>query len=349
MKILVCGDVHWSTYSSIVRSRGDKYSKRLDNLIKSVNWVEEQARVRECEKIVYLGDFFDKPELTAEEISALKEIIWSDNIQHTILVGNHELGLHNAKYNSAQLFNLLPNFEVIDSPRLDVTYGAMYLYLPYIFEEDRKNINYYINDALRNCFITQEVKGVYIFSHNDLQISYAGFMNKDGFTVEDVDKSSTLFINGHLHNGSQFSNKGINLGNLTGQNFSENAFDYDHRVIILNINGPEYTKQYLCNPHAFNFYKVDYNDEKDLSHIVQQNAIVSFRCKSSKIQELKELIKNFEIIIEYRITSIPDVSNVNETKIKELTQVDHIRSFKEYIKGKLDNTDILDSELQMLN
>ena len=41
MKIGVVGDVHWCAYSSILRSRGNKYSIRIENLIKSVNWAEE--------------------------------------------------------------------------------------------------------------------------------------------------------------------------------------------------------------------------------------------------------------------------------------------------------------------
>ena len=349
MKIAICGDVHWSAYSSIVRTRGEKYSSRLHNLINSVNWFEITAVNNGCDKIVYLGDFFDKPELTAEEISALKEITWASNIEHIILVGNHELGLHTAKYNSAQLFNLLPNFRIISEPELDVSFGAMFLYLPYIFEEDRKTIGEYIDSLLSNTFITQEVKNVYVFSHNDLQINYAGFQNKDGFTVEDVDKSCNLFINGHLHNGSQFSKKGFNLGNLTGQNFSEDALEYDHRIYLLTINGQEFFGKYIVNPYAYNFYKINYESKKDLARIVQENDIVNFKCKTSQVQELRELIKQCDNIVEYRITTIPDVLNVDETKIKELTQVDHIKSFKEYIKSKLDNTSVLDSELQMLN
>ena len=38
MKILCVGDVHWSQNSSILRSRGEYYSTRLQNLIASVNW-----------------------------------------------------------------------------------------------------------------------------------------------------------------------------------------------------------------------------------------------------------------------------------------------------------------------
>ena len=48
VNILLAGDVHWSSYSSIVRRRGQKYSKRLENLINSVNWIEEQAEQKQC-------------------------------------------------------------------------------------------------------------------------------------------------------------------------------------------------------------------------------------------------------------------------------------------------------------
>ena len=40
---LIVGDVHWSEYSSIYRKRGTKFSKRLENLINTVNWIEETA------------------------------------------------------------------------------------------------------------------------------------------------------------------------------------------------------------------------------------------------------------------------------------------------------------------
>ena len=43
MKICCFGDTHWSEYSSILRSMGEKYSTRLENLIKSVNWVFDIA------------------------------------------------------------------------------------------------------------------------------------------------------------------------------------------------------------------------------------------------------------------------------------------------------------------
>ena len=65
MRFLIFGDVHWSTYGSIVRSRGDKYSTRLEYLISSMNWVEKLAQTNKCDSIIGLGDFFDHSEFSA--------------------------------------------------------------------------------------------------------------------------------------------------------------------------------------------------------------------------------------------------------------------------------------------
>ena len=70
-KILICGDIHFSTYSSILRKRGEFYSERLENLLWSINWVEKTAEDNKCNRIIYLGDFFDKASLDSEELTAL--------------------------------------------------------------------------------------------------------------------------------------------------------------------------------------------------------------------------------------------------------------------------------------
>ena len=62
MRVLIVGDVHWSSYSSIIRKRGTEYSKRLENCINSINWVEEKAEEYKCDKVIYLGDLFDQAE-----------------------------------------------------------------------------------------------------------------------------------------------------------------------------------------------------------------------------------------------------------------------------------------------
>ena len=115
MKILFVGDVHWSTYSSIVRSRGNHFSKRLENLIASMNFVESIADKYQCDEEIFLGDFFDKPDLNAEEISALSEIEWSHypRIRHFI-VGNHESGIASLVYSSTKSLQFKNNDIILD-------------------------------------------------------------------------------------------------------------------------------------------------------------------------------------------------------------------------------------------
>lgn len=76
MKIGVVGDIHFSQYSSIVRSRGDKFSTRLENCIQSINWAESIMDKLGCNIKVYLGDLFDRSDLNSEEISALRSVSW---------------------------------------------------------------------------------------------------------------------------------------------------------------------------------------------------------------------------------------------------------------------------------
>ena len=71
------------------------------------------------------------------------------------------------------------------------------------------------------------------------------FISKTGFTIEDIENNCDLFINGHLHNGMKITNKIINLVNLTGQNFSEDALRYEHKIMILDTHTLEY--KYIIN------------------------------------------------------------------------------------------------------
>lgn len=225
MLIGIVGDVHWSRYSSILRNRGNTYSYRLENCIDSVNWAE--ALTENCNCVVYLGDFFDSSELNSEEITALKEINWNLKPHH-FLVGNHEMGMNDLSYSSSHLFDYIDTAArsfVEDKPRIDRTYGNTEIaFLPYILEDDRKPLEEY--------FDSPNTKRI-IFSHNDIAGMQLGkFTSTAGFTIENIQSNCSLFLNGHLHNGGKVADGVINVGNLTGQNFSEDAFKYDHCVLI---------------------------------------------------------------------------------------------------------------------
>ncbi len=346
MKIFLYTDNHYTAYSSIVRSRGKIYSTRLENQIETLNWVQRTAEEHKVNKIICLGDFFDKADLTSEEISALKEIKWSE-IPNEFIVGNHEMGSSDLFFNSTNVLNSIG--KVITKPELDIGFGYELLYLPYILEENRKTITSYKNELNTDMLTTMEVKKRYILSHNDIAgINYGGYTSKHGFTIEDIEKNSDLYINGHLHNQTWVTNKVLNLGNITGQNFSEDGFKYNHTAMVLDLSTGEY--ELIENPHAFNFYKIEINSKKDLEIIekVKNNgyAIATIKSLESLSKEVKEV--SDKIFKEYRHILTRETVAKQDGAV-EIVNIDHLNKFREYILDNLGNSENILKELEIIS
>ena len=114
----------------------------------------------------------------------------------------------------------------------------------------------YTHDYDMSMYMANSKKRI-IFSHNDIKgINYGKYISTSGFDIEDINKSCDLFINGHLHNGENVTDKIINIGNLSGQNFSEDGLKYKHNIMIIDTNSLEYQK--IENPFATYFIKYDF-------------------------------------------------------------------------------------------
>lgn len=288
MRVGVVGDVHWCSYSSIVRSFGKKYTTRLENLIESVNWAEKT--LAGCDLIVYLGDFFDRSDLNSQEITALKELKWNSST-HIFLLGNHEI-YSNSKDGFNSLYSLTlqnyGNFVLVDRP--------MYIYelcfLPY-GKYDSKLDDIFPRDLRKHI----------VFSHNDLKgFNYGGYTTTDGIDISDINNSCRLFVNGHLHNHYDTGNILINLGNLTGQNFSEDAEKYKHYVMVLDTD--TYQVNYFTNSHALNFYKFNLMYDVDPLKMIDGNAVVSITTTDSLKDLVRDSVNNNKKIIESRIVTL---------------------------------------------
>lgn len=336
-KILICGDIHFSTYSSILRKRGEFYSERLENLLWSINWVEKTAEDNKCNRIIYLGDFFDKASLDSEELTALQDIKWSSNIIHYFLVGNHEMGRQDLAYSSAHLLNLIPNSAVIDQPTTTLLEDYYLTFIPYILESNRKPLIEYLKDV-------SPQKNL-IFSHNDLKgINYGQFISKDGFDIEEINSNCKYYFNGHIHNGEWISSTILNVGNLTGQNFSEDAFRYTHGITIYDTETDKLT--HLENPFAYNFYKIEKIDDNFCNLSFKRNAVLSIKCRESKVKDIKEFLDNNPYVANYRIITIPEEKDVSKIEVEDLTHKDYIEEFKNYVIENIGKSDALFSELQ---
>lgn len=344
MRTLIFGDVHWSIYSSIVRTRGEKYSSRLENLIKSMNWVEELAQSHNCNMVIGLGDFFDRSDLNAEEITALQDINWAEDIQHFFIIGNHESNVASLQFNSTKALEKC-SFQIVDKPkRLRLDSKSSFYFLPYTLEQDRKELKQY----LRELTTEYPTKNNIIFSHNDIKgIRYGMFESKEGFDLKEIEETCSLFINGHLHNGNFLNEKEtiLNLGNLTGQNFTEDAFNYSHMICILDTDTLELT--FFENPYAFNFYKIDINKESDLNKLntLKNNAVVSIKCADKYVDKLKEMIASSSKIVESKTIIFREDTAENTSETVELGSSDYLKQFTEFTLEKLGNNEVVLYEL----
>lgn len=351
MKILCYSDNHWSQYSSILRRNGEKYSLRLENQIKSINWAESLAKELCCNMIVHCGDFFDKESLNSMEITALNDLSFNDNIEHFMLVGNHEMGINSLEYSSMHLFGINNYFTIIDKPiTIELDDFHQVCFLPYILEDNKR--------ALKDIFPNIGKRRI-IFSHNDISgIQLGNFVTKTGYSIEEIENNCDLFINGHLHNGGRVSSKIFNVGNLTGQNFSEDGFKYSHNVFVIDTNTLRIDS--YANPYAINFYKVDFVENNSIDYINNisaslRNAVITIKCNEKDYDYLKkrfgnlcdDLVPHCSSIIESRfiISSDHTDDTTKEIDKQEDLSVDHIKEFKNYIIHELGETDIVLSEL----
>ena len=341
MKILIYSDPHFCQYSSIVIDNGDLYSKRLENLIRSLNWVENTARQNGCETVICAGDFFDKPTLNAQEITALADLHFDRDIFHYFLCGNHEMGSKFHEYSSAKIFHIKGfHFFAIDKAQcFNFDCRCKFLFIPYTLDYS-KTIKQY-REENKNF---DDVLPLVVISHNDLQIDYGGYKSTNGFSVEDIENNCDLFFNGHLHNGMKIGSKIINIGNLTGQNFSENGFVNEHGVYIIDTETLSY--KFIKNPYAIYFYKVDFTgrEKNFIFPATVKEKAVAITCYEEDSDMVKEFIEKNNI--QYSKIQIKrKLNKTAKTEKEEIEKVDHIQQFKDFVKDNIGNDELTISEL----
>ena len=350
MKIGFALDIHFDERRSIVRRFGTVSTVSLENGINSVHEFEDVCEREHVDYIVFGGDTFNRSELTAAEITAVQKIEWS-KIPHIFLVGNHEAMLNDLSTSSTHIFSSIPNFKIVSKPEVMKIGNCNLMFLPYCLEAERKPIRETFTDY------DKLTGNKLIVSHNDIKgLQYGAFESNTGYSIEDIESSCDLFLNGHLHNGCKICKNGYNVGNLTGQNFSEDAFKYPHMFCIVDTE--TLNIQWFENSQALNFYKLDEIDSVDKFNSyfskMKNNIVMTVKAYENVVSELREYIeltpqvKNK--IVEYRIISIPNkdinTNALNERlESNELNSINHLEQFVTYVKDNLELSDIIIDEL----
>lgn len=341
-KFLIYTDVHFCQYSSIVRKRGQKYSVRLHNLINSISWAEHLADSENCDAVLTLGDFFDRTDLGAEEITALQDVYFS-NKPHIFLTGNHEANVSSLDFSSAQIFKSFEADVISDVRVEEINDKVDFYYIPYLTNDVRKPLTEYLRD---------NGKKKVVLSHNDLAgIQYGKFKSTSGFDINEILDNCTLFINGHLHNGNVINDRIVVVGNLTGQNFNEDASIYDHCAYIMIVNDDgSIDLDKRINPYAFNFYKIHIDNRDDINQLdyLKPNAILSITCNGNLVSEVGERLKNIDSVVEYRIFATYDKPEDFDCDGEDFKVEDHMQLFINYVRTKIEPSPILDEEISYL-
>jgi DNA repair exonuclease SbcCD nuclease subunit len=321
---------------------GEKYSTRLHNLINSISWAERLADQYECDGVINLGDFFDRPDLTPMEITALQDVYFS-NRPHVVITGNHDANISNLEFSSVQIFKSTKARIITEPVSEDITDKVSFHYIPYLTEDKKK--------PLRD-FLSGDKKKI-VLSHNEIAgLQYGKFISQTGFGVNEILENCTLFINGHLHNGCIINNRIVLVGNLTGQNFNEDASRYEHYAYVLTVNDDgSIDLDPHVNPYAFNFYKLYINKPEDLKVFssLKNNSVLSISCNNKLLPKIDSLIRSTDKIIEYRLVTIYSNSNNSQDEIVDFKVEDHLQQFIDYVQTKIPPSEILSEELVKLS
>jgi hypothetical protein len=106
--------------------------------------------------------------------------------------------------------------------------------------------------------------------------------------------------------------------------------------------------EFIKNPYALNFYKLEINTAKDLGQIktLGENAVASVKCTEALRESLiKELESNPPLL--YKIIYTRDaIQESGGESLVELNNKDHLEQFREYILDTLGSSAIVRDELQ---
>lgn len=340
MNILIYSDNHFCQNSSIIRGRGNKFSDRLENQIQTLQFIEKTAIENGCQAIFNCGDFFDKPELNSEEISALKEVGWNRGIPHYYIVGNHDASDKALSFNSTNALASVHNSFVVDSSCFIELDGSFIAMLPY----ESLDADEYIDAEVMFSHAVKDAKykNRILLSHNEIKgLQYGKYVSDHGLDIDSVCSVFDFCVNGHLHNTALVNEKILNVGNVTGQNFSEDAFVYKHGCIILNTD--DLTYKFIENPFAFKFYKID-GDNYGIISTLGTNSVLAVTCSDDNLDYVKGLIDSNKNIKYKKIIVQKSASISTEDRFFSNNKTPE-NKFSDFVLKTLGDSDVVRDEI----
>ena len=247
------------------------------------------------------------------------------------------MGSSDLFYSSSHIFNIISNCTEFNKPSVLIDNDCEIWFLPYILDSNRKDLQEYVgcrNDKHR-----------IILSHNDISgIQLGKWKSTSGFSINEIEQCCDLFINGHLHNGDYITDKIINLGNLTGQNFSEDAFTYSHNIAIVDTDS--LSINLIENPYALNFYKIKTIEDLDK---LKSNSVVVISCTEDNYDKYKNKINSCDNILASRLLLQKNLTlDSSEFINTSIDSSDHLSKFRNFVLTTISDSELAKEELDFV-
>ena len=332
-KIGLYADPHLSQSSSIIVGRQGEFTGRLENLIKSFEWMNNKFKEENVDIIVCLGDLTDRPDLTALEITALSKC----NVdEHYLIIGNHCRSDKDGNINSLSIYE-----RTLSESQ------------PLVVDEDGNTLVHVLPYNSDIIDLTTLNHPKVILSHNDLKgYDFGNFIiSQNGYKITDILENCKLFINGHLHSGGWvFNDRILNLGVLSGINFSGCSGKWNPSIGILDLDTLKV--DIIENPEAYKFKYTDCDTlpklKKYLDSLKGSHYVLQIKVPKELADNARKLLSQSEKVEASRLLFITETSDNNENKEKPTldTNINTYQRLRDFIdlqnKSKFDKKIVSD-------
>lgn len=348
-KIICFGDIHVHHTHKFSKIEQNGYSVReLEHLSCADTICKLIDKYQDCEKVVFLGDFFGPvgDNISCQSMNVVTEIVKKisnkckeKGILFDILVGNHDVsGYMNNKYtHKLYPFTLCKNVRVFDSYQED----GNFVFVPY-FNDDEYATN------ILNSIENKENK--IVFSHMELKHIDLGMGIVTSKGVDpNILKQFKMTISGHYHNGVNYAKNIQVCGSTQRLSFKDKGISRNNIIIYDTETNSVKRESFEC-PDWFCFTDENLQDifNLDSNNYVKVEVIFDKLITDKVIEKLKTF-KGYTLSTKLNRLS----TNMNIKENFSVEKEDDLSVLKKFIEkadvSGIDKENLLNEGIRLLN
>ena len=325
-KLLLFTDYH-------ISSKGRRTLRRLDECVRTADWIAEQIKKHWPDAVVNLGDTYDchssldVPSLCTgiRVMSTINQACKGCAARFIIMPGNHDA--YSRDYSSLESFTGL-GIDVIWKPTVyDDTFGVM----PYT--KNAELATTWLKSLEAQCalnFIHLDVKHANYFSGHNSDIGI------------DAEEFNGPIYGGHYHHPHAIGPIQF-VGSVLHHNLSDKEFsDAPRGILVLEVEDGVVTKETrIANPHTTIYHKADWTKQKNRISTIRMYGIYASRmhlrvkCHIKDVKKTKlELMESFPDLLSLSIVGVnPDSGEVKRAATVKV-DADPGDALVAYVKNK---------------